>query len=125
MPKILPYVLIALIVGAFAYQTYKISDLSEELGKSNQTIKVLEDKQKSLSNDLQQYKIDKQEFDSLKKSIISDNRKIKDDLNNKKGREEPLIKKSSLVEKQINESFKKAANALSCTTGATERCEQQ
>lgn len=122
--KFLPYLLIALIIGAFVYQNNKISDLSEDLGASNKQIEALVTKQNEMLKDIEHYKAAKAEYDSKKKELESKNRAVKDDLNSKKGRESTIVKRPDLIEKQINESFKKAADTLSCNTGATERCEK-
>lgn len=124
MSKFLPYLLIALIIGAFVYQNNKISDLSESLGASSQKITQLENKQFEILSDIEAYKTAKTEYDSKKKNLEKENRMIKDELNNKKGRESTIIKNPKAVERLINDSFKKAADNLSCNTGASERCEK-
>lgn len=121
--KFLPYILIALIIGAFVFQQHTISSLSSELGTSKEKIQTLENNQNQIKNDLDEYKKRKDGYEDKVKSLKSDNRKRKDDLNEKKGKEDLISQKPSLVEKQINDSFRKAANELSCNTGATERCD--
>lgn len=122
MGKFLPYLLIALIIGAFVYQNNKISELSESLGESSQKITSLENKQSEILSDIDAYKRAKSEYDQKKRELEAENRRIKDELNSKKGREDTIIKNPSAVEKLINDSFKKAADDLSCNTGASERC---
>lgn len=122
MVKYLPYLLIALIIGAFVYQNNKISDLSTSLGESSQKITNLENKQTQILSDIEAYKTAKSEYELKKRELESKNRQTKDDLNSKKGREDTILKNPSAVEKLINDSFKKAADDLSCNTGASERC---
>lgn len=122
MAKFAPYLLIALVIGAFVFQNYRISSLSEKLGASTQEIETLTKKQEKFENDLKTYKEDRREYGNRISELEGKNRTKKTELDKLKGRESTLAAKPELTEKKINESFRQSADELSCSTGATERC---
>lgn len=123
MGKIVPYLLVGLIVAAFVWQQNTITSLSEDLGVSSQQIKQLSESQKKMEKSISDFNAKRTEYDSKIKALDEKGRTKNNKLTDMKNRESVLAAKPGLTEKQINDSFKKAANMLSCSTGATERCE--
>lgn len=120
--KYLPYLLIALVIGAFIYQNHQITSLSEALGTANQKVEQLITNQKKIKTDIDNFKRDQKDYDGRIQDLESKNRSNKTNLDKLKGRENTVLAKPELIEKKINESFKKSADSLSCSTGASERC---
>lgn len=120
--KYLPYLLIALVIGAFIYQNHQITSLSEALGTANQKVEQLITNQNKIKTDIDNFKRDQKDYDGRIQDLESKNRSNKTNLDKLKGRENTVLAKPELIEKKINESFKKSADSLSCSTGASERC---
>lgn len=123
--KYAPYLLIALVVGILWFQHREIKTLSSDLGTATEKVEQLKKNQEKIESDLEQFKSDQAEHDKKTKELDTENRTKKTSLDKLKGRESTISKKASLTEKMINDSFKKSADELSCSTGATERCAKQ
>lgn len=120
--KYAPYLLTALIVGILWFQHREIKSLSSDLAVATENVATLKENQEKIKNDIIQYEKDRNSFDIKISELESKNRTKKTGLDQMKGRESTLTKKPALTEKMINESFRKSADELSCSTGATERC---
>ncbi|QHJ78833.1 MAG: hypothetical protein [Caudoviricetes sp.] len=116
------WVVIGVFLLVFGIQMGVMNNLSEKVGKYKESIDDLEKKQEQIQKDLQKYIDVKNSHETQIRELENDARQIKTNLDKKKERPKAFIAKPSLMEKKINEDFKKAADRLSCSTGATERC---
>lgn len=115
-------VLVMLIVGGFIYQQKTITDLSKSLGAVSTQLETSTKNVEKLDESIKRVEKTQEEYSAKISDVDKNTRENKTQLDKLKDREKTLVAKPTLTEKMINESFRAAADELSCSTGATERC---
>lgn len=125
MIKYAPYLLIAVIAGAFWFQNSRIETLSGDLSTANEQVKKLKERQNNIDSQLEQFNSDKQYYDQRFSELEKTGRVRKSELDKMKKANVTDPAQQKEVERIINDEFKRTADILSCSTGAMERCVKQ
>lgn len=125
MIKYAPYLLIAVIAGAFWFQNSRIESLSGDVSTAKEQVKKLKERQNNIDSQLEQFNADKKYYDQRFSELEKNGRVRKNDLDKLKKVNVTNPAQQKEVERIINDEFKRTADMLSCSTGATERCVKQ